>query len=285
MVDAAPPNIRSLEWFPMPQADVPLSIQPEARADRYAARRPDPRPAAAVGPAAGNNLLRSLSAADLALLSPHLHPVDLPMSKVLEHDGLPVATVFFPDEGLVSIVVQSAEGRRIEAGIVGFEGMTGMSVLLGDDRATTEAYVQITGWGQMIAASALRSALRASASLKDRLLQYSLTHLTQLYQAVLANGRNTIDERLSRWLLMADDRLDGSDIALTHEFLALMLGVRRAGVTEALHRLEGDMLIRSRRGRVTIRDRNALESRAAGAYGAPEAVYSRLFGGVWRSSC
>ncbi len=108
--------------------------------------------------------------------------------------------------------------------------------------------------------------------------RYALTFLTQTTQTALANGHARIDQRLARWLLMAMDRLGTAELPLTHELMALMLGVRRPGVTDALHRLEGDGLIRARRGVVTIRNRDALEQKSAGCYGAAEAEYRRLMG-------
>ena len=156
--------------------------------------------------------------------------------------------------------------------------MTGVSIVLSDDRAQNSAYVQIAGAGHILSADALRAAMTTSPALKDHLLKFALTFMTQITQTALANGRDRIDVRLARWLLMANDRVDGDDLPLTHEFMAIMLGVRRPGVTDALHRLEGDHLVRSRRGVVSVRDRAGLERLAGLSYGVPEAEYRRLLG-------
>lgn len=223
-----------------------------------------------------NRLLRSLSTNDWELLRPDLVPVQLTLGRMFEESDVAIETICFPVDGFISVVAKGAGKRAIEAGIVGPEGMTGVSLLLGDDRSPNDTYVQHVGAGFMIAAQALASALRASDSLKEHFLKYTQTFLVQVSQTALANGRDRIDARLARWLLMADDRIEGEQMKITHEFLSLMLGVRRPGVTDALHRLEGEHLIRSRRGLLSIRDRTALEAKADGSYGVPEEAYRRL---------
>jgi CRP-like cAMP-binding protein len=219
------------------------------------------------------------SADDLALLSPHLRSVDLPARRILERPGEPIEQVVFLEGGVVSVVARAAGGRHIEAGLIGFEGMTGISVVMGDDRSTHESSVQVAGRGAGIAADALRKAMGDSVTLRAMLLRYVETFMIQTAHTALANGRGTIEERLARWLLMAQDRLGGSQLPLTHDLLALMLGVRRAGVTDAVHRLEGEGVIRARRGLILVRDRGRLEAVAGGAYGGPEQEYRRLLGG------
>lgn len=223
-----------------------------------------------------NRLLGSLSANDLDLLRPDLVPVQLTLGQIFEESESPIQTICFPEDGFISVVAKGAGNRAIEAGVVGPEGMTGIALLLGDDRSPNDTYVQHVGSGHAMDAEALRSALRTSCSLRDRFLQYVHTFLVQVSQTVLANGRDRIDARLARWLLMADDRVEGPDMRITHEFLSLMLGVRRPGVTDALHWLEGERLIYARRGLISIRDRTALEAKAGGSYGVPEAIYTRL---------
>ncbi len=156
--------------------------------------------------------------------------------------------------------------------------MTGIAIVMGDDQSPNETFVQLAGAGHVISAEHLRSALDSSPSLRLTLLRYAHTFVVQTAQTALANGRAKIDERLARWLLMASDRIEGPDLALTHEFLSVMLGVRRPGVTDALHRLEGDRLIRAKRSSITIRDRAGLERVANGSYGVSERDYERLFG-------
>jgi CRP-like cAMP-binding protein len=202
----------------------------------------------------------------------------MPVRMPFELSGTLVNEVCFPDDGVVSVVARSGGSRQVEAGLIGREGMTGLSILLGDDRSPNETYVQIPGAGHVVPAETLRTVMRSSPTLKNHLLKFALIFMTQVTQTALANGRDQIDVRLARWLLMASDRVASQDMALTHEFIAIMLGVRRPGVTDALHRLEGRQLILSRRSAVSIRDRAALENLAGPSYGVPEAEYRRLLG-------
>lgn len=214
-----------------------------------------------------NRILSRLSAADLSLLEPHLQAVDLPLRKQLVARNKRVEKVYFMESGFASVVANG--DRNIEVGIIGREGMTGLSVVLGsNDRAAHETYIQSAGNGLRIAAGDLRTAIGASVALHHVLLRYAHAFMVQATQTALANGRSKIEERLARWLLMAADRVEG-ELKLTHEFLAIMLGVRRSGVTTALQGLEHAGLIAHRRGAITILDREGLEESANGAYFPP----------------
>jgi CRP-like cAMP-binding protein len=136
----------------------------------------------------------------------------------------------------------------------------------------------VAGSALRVRSEVVREAFDASATVRGVLLRYAQCLLVQVEQAALANGRYSIQERLARWLLMCQDRLDGDDLPLTHEFLALMLGVRRPGVTEAIHLLEGVQIVSARRGHVKVLDRARLEEVAGGCYGVPEREYERLLG-------
>ena len=153
--------------------------------------------------------------------------------------------------------------------------MTGLPVVLGNDRSPNETFIQVEGTGSRIAADDLRRAMRKSDSLSRVLLNFVNAFLIQTSHTALSNGTASIEERLARWLLMAQDRLDGSEVPLTHEFLSLMLGVRRAGVTRALNQLSRKGLIRLLRGRIEIIDRAGLIRSANGSYGIPEAMARR----------
>ncbi len=215
-----------------------------------------------------NHILSRLSRADYRLLEPHLEAIDLPVRWQLEERNKRVEHVYFPESGFASVVANGE--RNIEVGIIGREGMSGLSVVLGsDDRPANETFIQSAGNGQRIAAGALRDAIGASVSLHQVMLRYAHTFLVQTSQTALANGRSKIEERLARWLLMAADRVEG-ELALTHEFLAIMLGVRRSGVTTALQELERSALIAHRRGFVTILDREGLEEQSNGTYTPPK---------------
>jgi CRP-like cAMP-binding protein len=215
-----------------------------------------------------NHILSRLSRADYRLLEPHLEAIDLPVRWQLEERNKRVEHVYFPESGFASVVANGE--RNIEVGIIGREGMSGLSVVLGSDaRPANETFIQSAGNGQRIAAGELRKAIGASVSLHQVMLRYAHTFLVQTSQTALANGRSKIEERLARWLLMAADRVEG-ELALTHEFLAIMLGVRRSGVTTALQELERTALIAHRRGFVTILDRKGLEEQSNGTYTPPK---------------
>ena len=224
-----------------------------------------------------NRLLAELSPGDFALLQPHLGLIDLPMRRQLELRNRPIEFVYFIDSGLASMVVSVGAQHSVEAGIIGFEGMTGLPILLGTDRGTHETFIQRAGQGRRIGADALRNAMEKSPSLRRHLLHYAHVMTTQMAFTALSNARFKIEERLARWLLMAEDRSESSTIHLTHEFLAVMLGSRRAGVTHALNEFQKRGVIATKRGVIEIIDRGALEEAANGSYGAPEAEYRRLF--------
>jgi CRP-like cAMP-binding protein len=219
-----------------------------------------------------------LAPADLALLKPDLESIELPLRRQLESRGRPIEHIYFLDSGLGSMVVSAGANHNIEVGIVGREGMTGLPVLLGTDRSVHETFIQTAGNGRRIPTVHLHAAIERSPNLRRSLLQYANTLFAQMAYTALANGRYKIEERLARWLLMADDRADGSTVHLTHEFLALMLGARRAGVTAALGDFQKRGILRAVRGSITIQNRGALEEAANGSYGVPEAEYQRLFG-------
>jgi CRP-like cAMP-binding protein len=212
-----------------------------------------------------NQLLARLTRADARLLEPHLEAVDLPVRKQLQARNRRVERIYFPDSGIASVVANG--DTPIEVGMIGREGMTGISVLLGDEeRAQHETYMQVGGNGRCLAVDRLRETIAKSSALHQVLLRYVPVFLRQTTETALANGRGKIEERLARWLLMAHDRIDGDELKLTHEFLAVMLGVRRSGITTALQELERKGLIAHRRSLVTVLDREGLELASNGAY-------------------
>ena len=221
-----------------------------------------------------NQLLASLKAADLALLRPALRPVELPLMTVLEEAGEPVKDVYFFQSGFASVV--TGDKIPIEIGLIGREGMTGLCIVMHDDRSVNRTFMQAGGTALTLSADRLRMALLDSPSLRASLLRYTHAFTVQTSQTALVNGRAKIEARLARWLLMAHDRFDQAPFPFTHHFIAMMLGVRRPGVTDALHVLEGHRLIKARRGQITVVDRKGLEAFADPSYGVPEAEYARL---------
>jgi len=178
----------------------------------------------------------------------------------LAEPNRPVGHVYFMEQGITSVVASTPQGRRIELGMIGREGVTAICVLLGADRSPHEFFVQTPGVGLEVPVDDLRRATAASASLHQHLLRFVQAFMVQMGQTALSNARHPLDQRLARWLLMCHDRVDGDDLAHTHEFLSLMLSVRRAGVTEALQTFEDRGLISCTRGRITVLDRTKLEA-------------------------
>jgi CRP-like cAMP-binding protein len=225
-------------------------------------------------------MLAALSAADFRRLAPHLASTRLGLRRGLEDANKPIKHIYFPEDGIVSVVALGTRERQSEVGLIGREGMTGINVVMGNDRSPHLSYVQVAGQGQSMKADALRQAMQDSPSIRICFLHFAQAFMVQAAHTAVANGRGNIEQRLARWLLMAHDRIAGNEIPLTHEFLALMLNVRRAGVTEALHGLSSKGLISGKRGQIVVNDRAGLVATANGLYGIPESEYLRLTG--WR---
>jgi CRP-like cAMP-binding protein len=213
-----------------------------------------------------NHILARLSREDFALLEPHLEAVNLPLRKPLEGRRRRVDQVYFIESGFASVVANGTNKPSIEVGIIGREGMTGLSVVLGIGKAQHETYIQAPGTALRMAADQLREADGRCIAFHRSMLRYAHAFLAQATATALANGRSKLEERLARWLLMADDRLDDDELSLTHEFLGLMLGTHRPGVTVALQALEKAGLITTRRSKITIVNRRALEKSSNGTY-------------------
>jgi CRP-like cAMP-binding protein len=225
-----------------------------------------------------NRILGRLAPADFAALQPKLVPITLNFRQHLQSANRRVKAAYFPDSGLASVVaIANGSRSQAEVAVVGCEGMVGLPIVLGTDRAPCEIFIQVEGHGHSITESDLTDAMSQIPALRDALLRYVQVFLVQCAYTALANAHGKIEERLARWLLMAQDRIPGRDLLLTHEFLALMLGVRRAGVTVALQHFESRGLIATARGDIIIKDRDGLEESANGLYGVPEAEFERLF--------
>lgn len=225
-----------------------------------------------------NGLLRAMSADDFALLAPHLQPLATQLREDLVTANEPVTECYFPESGFVSMVAIH-DGKGIEVGLTGREGLVGaVPVLLDDDRTPHVSFVQMSGTVLGIATPVLLEAVDQSRSLRRMLLRYVHTFVVQVAQTAFAQGSLGLESRLARWLLMIHDRVDGDELVLTHEFLSIMLGVQRAAVTLALQNLEGAGRIKGRRKRILILDREPLKALTNGAYGVPEAEYERLIG-------
>lgn len=222
--------------------------------------------------------MSALSDDDFTLLQPHLQSVELPLLRELERPNRKIETIYFMEAGIASVVAIQSDGTRVEIDLIGGDGMSGIAVVLGGDQSPHSTYFQVAGEGQRMPARELRKAMDASGSLRELLLKYAQVFMVQTAHTAIANARAPIEQRLARWVLMAQDRTGEKTLRLTHEFLSLMLGVRRAGVTEALQSLKRQKLIDARRNHVIVRDRKGLERKAGGRYGVPEKEYRRLLG-------
>ena len=197
----------------------------------------------------------------------------------------PIGRVFFPEGGVTSIVAEQEGGDQVEVGIFGREGMSGSAVVTGAVQSPFRSMVQVDHTTALIIASdRLLEACEQSRSLHLLLLKFSQALTVQAALTAASNAHYALPERLARWLLMCHDRVEGDQIELTHEFMAMMLAVRRSGVTVTLHTLEGTGAIRGTRGIVTILDRGRLEEIAGDSYGEAESEYRRLIGAFGKGS-
>lgn len=229
-----------------------------------------------------NRLLAGLAAADFELLRPHLVPVDLAHGAKLQEVGHALEDVWFPQTAVTSIISRSPRGLSAETGMIGREGVVEVCAVFGAAVSAFEVLVQVPGAALRMPAAKLRVAMEASPMLSHRILAFAHSYTVQASFTALLNTNFSIEERLARWLLMTHDRVDGDELQLTHDFLSLMLAVRRPSVTLAMHMLEGERYVQARRARVTILDRPALEEFASDGYGIPELAYERLLGPLGR---
>ena len=213
-----------------------------------------------------NHLLASFSPADFALIKAALKRVSLPKNRILVSPDQPIEAVYFLESGLASVVAESDTPQAMEVTVIGREGMSGAFVALDEDSSPHKTFMQVEGQGLRLATDVLENAMARSPDLHNVLLHYIGRAMRDMADAVVSAGRYSVQERLARWLLMCQDRLEDDHLPLTHDFLALMLGVRRPGVTVALHILEGEHAIQSHRGDVIVLNRPRLEDLAAGAY-------------------
>ncbi len=235
-------------------------------------------------PHSGNQILNTLTGEEYERLSVHLEPVTLALGEVLYHPEQPITHVYFPNHGTVSLLSTFEDGGSVEVGMVGNEGMFGVNVFMGSITTPLEAVVQLAGDGLRMRADALRQEFRQGGQLQDLLLRYTQAFITQIAQNAACNRAHPTEGRLVRWLLMCQDRAQSKELQLTHEFIANMLGVRRAGVTESAGQLQQRGLIKYHRGHITILDRQAMEAASCECYGIVKKEFARLVGGNGHST-
>lgn len=221
-----------------------------------------------------NRLLAALPRNDFCHLFSTLEPITLVLRQVLQDAAKPVEHVYFMEEGVSSVLTIMADGATIEVGMIGSEGMVGVAELLGGGLAQ-EVIVQIPGRALRMPSALCRHAFDESAAVRTVLLRFAGALLRLSSQTAACNRLHSIEQRCARWLLMAHDRVGTERMPMTHEFLASMLGVRRAGVTTAAGELQRSGLISYRQGEITIRDREGLETLACECYAVDHAQLIR----------
>ncbi|MBD1925376.1 Crp/Fnr family transcriptional regulator [Trichocoleus sp. FACHB-90] len=229
-------------------------------------------------PQAVNRLLAALPVAEYQRLFPNLDHVSLSLKQVLQEVGEPIEYVYFPQNAIVSALTTMADGSMIEVGLVGKDGVTGIPAALGDNIAATNAIVQAAGSGMRMKASVLKTEFERGGVLQSLLLRYMQAQHAFVTQNAACNRLHHLETRLARWLLLACDRVGSNELPMTHEFMSQMLGVRRAGVTEAANALQQSGLIRYKRGKVIILNRQELEAATCECYEIINGEYARLLG-------
>ena len=225
-----------------------------------------------------NRLLSLLSDHDYERLRPHLSQAVLEYRKSLYEASRPIEHVYFPVDGVASLVITTADGASAEVGTIGSEGMVGLPVCLGDREAPSAVYVQVPGTALQMDAGLFRRELDQSPSLKLVMLRYAHAFFNQVAQSAACAHLHRVEQRCCRWLLMTRDRMPSGEFLLTQEFLGMMLGVRRTTVTEVMGKLQKAGLIRYRRGHVSILDPEALRLRACECYDISKLEFDRLLG-------
>ena len=225
-----------------------------------------------------NLILAALPREDYERIAEHLEPIQMPQGQILYRTDQRIEHVYFPLKSMVSLVSQMSDGSSIEVGVTGFEGMVGLPILLGVDRSPHECMVQIPDGAMRMTAEAMRSEFKRGGAMQDLMLRYTQSLLLMTSQVAACNRAHTVGERLARWLMMSYDRCPLDVLPLTQEFLAMMLGTRRAGVTEAAVILQAAGVINYRRGQITITDKDGLVETACECYSIVKAEFDRLPG-------
>jgi CRP-like cAMP-binding protein len=223
-----------------------------------------------------NHLLAALPAAEWQRWQPQLEWVDLPLGHVMYESGRTLSHVYFPTTAIVSLLYVMEDGASAEIAVAGNEGVVGISLFMGGESTPSRAVVQSAGEGWRLSSRAVKEEFERAGPVMHLLLRYTQALITQMAQTAVCNRHHSLDQQLCRWLLLSLDRLPGSELVMTQELIANMLGVRREGVTEAALRLQKLGLIRYARGHITVLDRPGLEHRTCECYAVVKKEYDRL---------
>jgi CRP-like cAMP-binding protein len=232
-------------------------------------------PKNSLSPPIQNQLLAALPTKEYKRLLPHLEHISLPLMSILYESGDIIEHVYFPNVGLISLLVIMKDKTPREIGLIGHEGMLGIAVALGRRTTPTRALTQMPGSAMRMKAQALRDELKRGGALQSVLQAYAHALFTQVSQSAACISSHEVSQRLSRWLVMTHDRAPADEFEMKHEFMAMMLGVTRSVVTRAAGRLQQEKMIRYTRGHVTILNRRRLEATACECYGVVKAEYAR----------
>ncbi|SFN48096.1 Crp/Fnr family transcriptional regulator [Variovorax sp. OV329] len=223
-----------------------------------------------------NQLLGALPDAEWQRWLPQLEAVEMPLGQVLYESGSTLSHVYFPTSSIVSLLYVMEDGASAEIAVVGNEGVVGISIFMGGESTTSRAVVQSAGNGWRLKAQVIREEFNRAGPVLHLLLRYTQALITQMAQTAVCNRHHSLDQQLCRWLLLSLDRLQGSELVMTQELIANMLGVRREGVTESALKLQRAGLIRYARGRISVLDRRGLEQRSCECYAVVKNEYDRL---------
>jgi CRP-like cAMP-binding protein len=224
-----------------------------------------------------NRLLAAMPQEDLQCLSAHLDPIALRQRDIIQHAGTPIEHVYFLEQGVASVVTNMVNGSTIEVGMIGLEGMVGVSAMLGAETSGQQVIIQVPGTALRMKAAPCRAVFDHSVAVRRIVHRFTETLINLSAQTAACNRLHSIEQRCARWLLMASDRIQSLSMPMTQEFLSSMLGVRRAGVTETAGELQRSGLIRYNRGHLTIVDRQSLEALACECYPIDRSQLARLF--------
>ncbi len=225
-----------------------------------------------------NRILAALPAAEYALVAEHLTRVELTLGESLHRAGDKITSVFFVESGFISALTMLSDGQPLEIGLIGSEGVAGVSVILGATASYSETMCQTGGGAYRMSASTLKDVAARAPHLHDLLLRYTHVFHVQVAQTAACNAHHELGQRLARWLLAAHDRSGVPELSLTQDLIAVMLGVRRSTVSIAAGTLQRAGVIRYQHGKITIVDRVGLENAACECYEAVAGEYRALFG-------
>ena len=225
-----------------------------------------------------NHLLAALPEVEFAQVEANLEPVSFKLGEVLYESGGKIDYVYFPTTAIVSMLYVMENGATAEIGVIGNDGMAGVSLCIGGETTTSRAIIQSAGNGYRMKANDVRAAFALGGAFQKMVLRFVQALMTQISQTAVCNRLHTVEQQLCRWILLSHDRLDSDELVMTHDLISNMLGVRREGITLAAQKLAKRNLIKNVRGTIKLLDRQGLEETVCECYAVVNAEYNRLLG-------